>query len=1141
MARGVPSALAPRAVADADRPWTARLVGLVRSRRFHRALKGAAVYSVAAVFVYVPALTDAVRSYVLFVLLTVVLNPPGVAVGSALQGVTRAVMGVSVGLAALAVLGQLAGSRVALALGFSIYLYGPSYLRASDPSLITPVVLSLLIPAASLWRMGVAGNFAAEVFSEAAVAVSVGLGLSLAGSLLLFPEFATDAASTKFTAFLTAAADVTRAFGDEYLYLPSPKSASDVNGVGTSSDVDADAHADTNASSGTESDADAVTDALVAKRRAAMDAMESALGALAPAVEGVLLERADLDLSTLRKSLTLCQRIQRTLLAAIVTLPFLRRCTADDAFMRRSRLRFLSHVETSARALFGAVADYLEHARVYYDAPNQQLPCVQRLQEDMDGLRSLLDDYHKAHQRGLTALWKEPQFLPCGKSGSSDKSDGRSDGPVEDDDADDGDDTDDSTIAEERSLLRWEKITRGAGLRYAIHGLVACCGELADLLDVAQRSRSDKSSVRHRMVAIRNAFLPDAAVHPRETMAGLRRRVRAVKRLPPQRSGGALHGTLSSADAKRNKAGDSGDGGADNGGRRHRGSGGGRGNGDRAAGRGKRGKSSRHPTEDVPSSNRWSKAYRERLAVARHFAHVILSACVFEAAGRYALKLSVAVLAIHALFLANGTSEWTTRWGGNAALLVVIVHSDPTVGGGLQRMFFLSLCALFAAAWGWATVRLAVVASVTDGVDGARELLALPVVVLSTAVYSTGAFYILAKKSRFFYCGVVQMVVFQAITFPSYLYLRDLTGSLDMDVIHAFTLERLAGTGLALGTIFVTQVLLYPNLARNGMKVHLADALLRTHACYLLLTSSRTAESTADDDSRAVTTAALLTEERALGNAVRALRVQLGFAVAEPRLEAAYPADIMATLLVNLDAVLNHLTFASLILQGGIERVRHEEVRRNVASLRVAVSVQLHAIAAAVRSGLALPPRMPDALRIRRKLLCSIVYHVQRVHAEEAGVPPPPRLGIPGSAAGWTPGSGEADGRPAPTEADGGDGIAVSASARRAASSAASLSTSAGGDAVPADADTFPFSVSYLAYMGALGDCYGELADMASAARQLVGSLHPLSTGDSDGDSEETKADGGTACTGGGDDTDNDYNGETNDDYTGDLEQGKQG
>lgn len=406
-------------------------------------------------------------------------------------------------------------------------------------------------------------------------------------------------------------------------------------------------------------------------------------------------------------------------------------------------------------------------------------------------------------------------------------------------------------------------------------------------------------------------------------------------------------------------------------------------------GRRKEGKSARRPTGDAPFSARWSRAWRERLAVARHLTHVLLRAGVFEGAGRYALKLAVTVLAIHALFLASGTSEWTTRWGGNATLLAVIVHCDPTVGGGLQRMFFLSLCALFATVWGWVTLRLSVAVAVTDGVDGARELLALPVMIVSTAVFTTGSFYILAKKSRFFYCGIMLQVVYQAIVFPGYLYLRNLTGPLDMATVHAFTLERLSGTGLALGIIFISQVLVYPNLARDGIKVLLADTLLRTHSCYLLLTSSRTVEG--GDASRAATTAAILAEERALADAVRTLRVQLGFAVAEPRLEATYPADIMATLLTNLEAVLNHLTFASLILQSGIERVRHAEVRQNVASLRVALSVQLFAIAAAVRAGLALPPRLPDALRIRRKLLCSIVYHVQRMHAEEAAA----------AAAGW--------------------------------------------------------------------------------------------------------------------------------------------
>ncbi|GAB0491943.1 hypothetical protein MMPV_003199 [Pyropia vietnamensis] len=1113
MAWGIPSALAPRAVGDADRPWSVRLSALVRSRRFHRALKGAAVYSVATLFVYIPALTGTVQTYFLFVMLTVVLHPPGVAVGSALQGLTQAVIGTAVGLVALASLGQLAGSPVALAVCFSVYLYVPSYVRASVPSLITPVMLSLLIPAGSLWKMGVAGSFSAEMFSEAAVAVPVGLGLSLVGSVLLFPEFATDAASAKLTSFLNAAANVTRAFGDEYLHLPSAKSSGDVKETGTSSDADVDADAD--APSGKGGGVDAVKDSLIAKRRAAMDDMDAALGALAPAVQGVVLERPNLDLFTLRKSLGLCQRIQRTLLAAIVTLPFLRRGTADDDFLRRSRKCFLAHVETSARALFGAVADYLEHASVYYKAPNQQLPCVQRLHGDMDGLRSLLDDYHEAHQRGLAALWKEPQFLPCDQSGHDAKSDESSEDSVQNSVTDDEGDTDKSAIAEERTLLRWEKVTRGASLRYAIQSLVACCGELADLLDEAQRSRSENKSVCHRFVAIRNAFLPNAVVHPRVALAGLRNRARALSSLPPHRSGGTLFGVRSPADVKGQRAGDSDGDDSGRGRRRRSGSSSGQGTGNYTVSRKKGGKSSRHPTEDVPSSTSWSHVYRERLAVSRHVAHVILRAWVFEAAGRYALKLSVVVLIIHALFLASATSAWTTRWGGNATLLVVIVHCDPTVGGGLQRMFFLTLCALFAAAWGWVTLRVAVAAAVTNGVSGARELLALPVLIVSTAVFGTGSFYILAKKSRFFYCGIILMVVYQAIVFPGYLYLRDLTGPLDMDAIHAFTLERLSGTGLALGIIFVIQVLIYPNLARSGIKVQLADALLRTHACYLLLTSSRAAE--CGEDSRAVTTAALLTEERELASAVQDLRVQLGFAVAEPRLEATYPASIIATLLTNLDAVLHHLTFATLILsQGGIERVRHGEVRRNLASLRVAISVQLLVVAAAVRAGLALPPRMPDALHIRRKLLCSIVYHVQRLHAEETGQPPPLRPGVIASADSRTPGSGkEENGRAASTEADSGDGIGV-----------------------PSEASTFPFSVSYLAYMGALGDCYMEVANMAAAARQLVGSLRPMSTGESESDGEGTREDGETACAGSGDDTDGDYDGQINDDYAGDLEEG---
>ena len=108
----------------------------------------------------------------------------------------------------------------------------------------------------------------------------------------------------------------------------------------------------------------------------------------------------------------------------------------------------------------------------------------------------------------------------------------------------------------------------------------------------------------------------------------------------------------------------------------------------------------------------------------------------------------------------------------------------------------------------------------------------------------------------------------------------------------------------------------------------------------------------------------------------------------EPRLEAAYPADIMGSLLINLEAVLDDLTFASLIFQGGVERVRRSEVRGNLASLRVAVSVQLSAIMAAVRGGMARSPCLPDELRIRRKLLGSVVYHVQCAHTEATGGAP---------------------------------------------------------------------------------------------------------------------------------------------------------
>jgi len=539
---------------------------------------------------------------------------------------------------------------------------------------------------------------------------------------------------------------------------------------------------------------------------------------------------------------------------------------------------------------------------------------------------------------------------------------------------------------------------------------------------------------------------------------------------------------------------------------------------------------------------------------------VILRAAVYDTAGRYALKLSACVTVVFALFLASSTSEWTVRWGGNATLLVVLVHSDPTVGGGIQRMFFLVVGALFSAGWAWATTRLAVLAATTDGVPGAREALALPVVMVSMALFSTVFYYIIAKQSRFSYVGIICAVVGQAIVYPAYLYLRALDGPVDVAAVDDFTQTRLSGTALALGVISVSQLLLYPNLARSRIKVDLADALLRTHAVYLLLTSSRAAE--AGDASRTATTAVLLAEERDLADAVGALRVQLGFAVAEPRLEAAYPAAIMGSLLTNLEAVLDHLTFASLILQGGVERVRHGEVRGNLASLRVAVSVQLFAIAAAVRGGMALPPRLPDALRIRRKLLESIVYHVQRAHAEATGVAPPrrginaegdPGGGVPpdtGRAAlrgeGGAPGGGTADADAAAAVAD-----ADAAAEQPTPSTSTDGASSCGCPAVDAD-EVFPFSVSYLAYIGALGDCYGELTNMTVAARQLVGVLEPLTSCDSDEEASDGSDGGGGEGEGGreGDDDvlrrhgrgrDSDdvyYNGDIDDGYAGDLEEG---
>ncbi|OSX76226.1 hypothetical protein BU14_0202s0013 [Porphyra umbilicalis] len=931
--------------------------------RFRRALKSAAVYTVASAFVYVPALTATLRSSFLFVLVTVVINPAGVAVGAALGGVSRAAAGAALGVGALAGLGQLAGSRPALAVCFGAYVYLPSYVRAANPALTVPTLLSMLVPAAGLWPMGVAGAFDAELVAEAAVAIFVGLGLSLVGSLVLAPEYATATASAKFTAFLTSTADALRAFGDEYLYLPGDGGG---GGVGTGDDDGADSSSAAPPSATVADDDDAKA-RLSAARRNAVDAMDAALGALAPAVQGVLLERADLDVGTLQGALAICQRIQRTLSAAVVTLPFLRHATDDDDFFRRSRACFLGRVGAPARSLFVGLADYLDESATYFADPRGRGHCVGRLRASTDTLHGRMGAYRRAHQRGLTALWREPLTPATGSDGSGSGGGGGGGG------GDDGRPADVAT--EDRNLLRWEKITRGAGLRYAVQGLVGCCAELSSLLDAAHASRpAGRARVARRLGAIRTAGGGGPST------GGC-----------PTPGGGGGEGDLISDAGSFASGGGGPRGGSD--GSSGGGSGGGDGGGGRRGGpRGGRGGEAvrsprRAPTS--PDTTPWRERVGKAWAVARHFAHVLLRAAVYDTAGRYALKLSACVTVVFALFLASSTSEWTVRWGGNATLLVVLVHSDPTVGGGIQRMFFLTVGALFSAGWAWATTRLAVLAATTDGVPGARELLALPVVLVSMALFSTAFFYIIAKQSRFSYVGIICAVVGQAIVYPAYLYLRALDGPVDVAAVDDFTQTRLSGTALALGVISVSQLLLYPNLARNRIKADLADALLRTHAVYLLLTSSRAAE--AGDASRTTTTAALLAEERALADDVGALRVQLGFAVAEPRLEAPYPAAIMGALLTNLEAVLDHLTFASLILQGGVERVRHGEVRGNLAALRVAVSVQLFAIAAAVRGGMALPPRLPDALRIRRKLLASIVYHVQRAHAEATGGAPPRR------------------------------------------------------------------------------------------------------------------------------------------------------
>jgi len=94
------------------------------------------------------------------------------------------------------------------------------------------------------------------------------------------------------------------------------------------------------------------------------------------------------------------------------------------------------------------------------------------------------------------------------------------------------------------------------------------------------------------------------------------------------------------------------------------------------------------------------------------------------------------------------------------------------------------------------------------------------------------------------------------MVYPTYLYLRVLDGPVDVDAVVNCTQTRLSGTALALGVLNVSQLLLYPNLVRDRIKVDLADALLRTHAVHLLRTSSRAAET--GDVSRTTTKAAFL-------------------------------------------------------------------------------------------------------------------------------------------------------------------------------------------------------------------------------------------------------------------------------------------
>ena len=81
-----------------------------------------------------------------------------------------------------------------------------------------------------------------------------------------------------------------------------------------------------------------------------------------------------------------------------------------------------------------------------------------------------------------------------------------------------------------------------------------------------------------------------------------------------------------------------------------------------------------------------------------------------------------------------------------------------------------------------------------------------------------------------------------------------------------------------------------------------------------------------------------------------------------------------------------------------------------------------------------------------------------------------------------------------------------------------------------------PFLVSYLAYLGGLGDCNGELTNTAVAARQLVGVLKPLTACNSDGEAGDGGSGGGGEGEGGGEGNDDElrrhgWGGDSDDGY----------